>query len=172
MCVSTTILPQIMTCLFNFSELRIVNYLSFTFTFFILLTQERGVLPQERGRGGEGPGECLQGAEFRRRHGKPNQRMGQNEEFMNFAHFCEFWCFSLGKQARFTLNFCSGMPPGKAHELALLWFGLPGPLLMNIFFRGRNGHQDCCTARCTDSKTDGHGPLEQADLWTHLKVRQ
>ena len=21
---------------------------------------------------------------------------------MNFAHFCEFWCFSLGKQARFT----------------------------------------------------------------------
>ena len=30
---------------------------------------------------------------------------GQNEKFMNFAHFCEFWCFSLGKQARFTLNF-------------------------------------------------------------------
>ena len=27
---------------------------------------------------------------------------GQNEKFMNFAHFCEFCCFSLGKQARFT----------------------------------------------------------------------
>ena len=48
---------------------------------------------------------------------------------MNFAHFCEFWCFSLGKQARFTLNFCSGMPLQKVHELAFLWFGLPGPLL-------------------------------------------
>ena len=51
---------------------------------------------------------------------------------MNFAHFCEFWCFSLGKQARFTLNCCSGMPLRKVHELAFVWFGLPGPLL--IFF--------------------------------------
>ena len=51
---------------------------------------------------------------------------------MNFAHFCEFWCFSLGKQARFTLNFRSGMPPGKVHELAFLWFGLPGRLLITI----------------------------------------
>ena len=60
---------------------------------------------------------------------KPNQRKGQNEKFMNFAHFCEFWCFSLGKQARFTLNFCSGMPLRKVHELTFFWFGLPGPLL-------------------------------------------
>ena len=37
--------------------------------------------------------------------------------------------FSLGKQARFTLNFCSGMPLRKIHELTFLWFGLPGPLL-------------------------------------------
>ena len=51
---------------------------------------------------------------------------------MNFAHFCEFWCFSSGKQARFTLNFCSGMPLRKVHELTFLWFGLPGPLLMEI----------------------------------------
>ena len=58
-----------------------------------------------------------------------NQRKGQNEKFMNFAHFCEFWCFSLGEQARFTLNFCSGMPLRKVHELTFLWFGLPGPLL-------------------------------------------
>ena len=66
---------------------------------------------------------------IRSRPGKPNQRKGQNVKFMNFAHFYEFWCFSLGKQARFTLNFCSGMPPGKVHELAFLWFGSPGPLL-------------------------------------------
>ena len=51
---------------------------------------------------------------------------------MNFAHFCEFWCFSLGKQARFALNFCSGMPLRKVHELTFLWFGLPGPLLSKI----------------------------------------
>ena len=29
-------------------------------------------------------------------------------------------------------NFCSGMPPGKVHELAFLWLGLPGPLLIKI----------------------------------------
>ena len=52
----------------------------------------------------------------RRRPGKRNQRKGQNEKFMNFAHFCEFWCFSLGEQARFTLNFCSGMPLRKVHD--------------------------------------------------------
>ena len=57
------------------------------------------------------PGFCNFGLIFlRSRPGKPNQRKGQNEKFMNFAHFCEFWCFSLGKQARFTLNLCSGMP--------------------------------------------------------------
>ena len=50
---------------------------------------------------------------------------------MNVAHFCEFWCFSSGKQARFTSNFCSGMPLWKVHELAFLWFGLPGPLLID-----------------------------------------
>ena len=66
---------------------------------------------------------------IRSRPGKPNQRKGQNEKFMNFAHFCEFWCLSLGKQARFTLNFCSGMPLWKVYELTFLWFSLPGPLL-------------------------------------------
>ena len=35
---------------------------------------------------------------FRSRPGKPNQRKGQNEKFMNFAHFCEFWRFSLGNK--------------------------------------------------------------------------
>ena len=47
---------------------------------------------------------------LRSRPGKPNQRKGQNKKFMNFAHFCEFWGFSLGRQARFTSNFLSGMP--------------------------------------------------------------
>ena len=51
---------------------------------------------------------------------------------MNFAHFCEFWWFSLGKQARFTLNFCSGMPLRKVHEVTFLWFGLLGPLLTGV----------------------------------------
>ena len=45
-------------------------------------------------------------------------------------YFGAGWCFSLGKQARFTLNFCSGMPLRKVHELAFLGFGLPGPLLI------------------------------------------
>ena len=71
---------------------------------------------------------CFQTIFFRSRPGKPNQRNGQNEKFTNFARFCEF-CFFLGKQARFTSNFCSSVPPGKVHELAFLWFGLPGWLL-------------------------------------------
>ena len=58
------------------------------------------------------------------RQTKPEK--GQNEKFMNFAHSCEFWCFFLRKQARFTLNFCSGVPPEKVHELAFLWFGCRG----------------------------------------------
>ena len=40
--------------------------------------------------------------------------------------------FSLGKQARFTLNFCFGMPLRKVHEPTFLWFGLPGPLLTSL----------------------------------------
>ena len=49
----------------------------------------------------------------------------KSEKLMNFAHFCEFWRFSLGKQSRSTSNFCSRMPPKKVQELAFLWFGLP-----------------------------------------------
>ena len=38
--------------------------------------------------------------------------------------FCEFWCFSLRKRARFTLNLCSGMPLRKSSwtDLSLVWF--------------------------------------------------
>ena len=58
------------------------------------------------------------------RPGKP--RKDQNEKFMNFAHFCVNSGVSLGKKARFTLNFCPGMPLRQVHELAFLWFGLLG----------------------------------------------
>ena len=47
-------------------------------------------------------------------------------------HFCEFWCFALGKPARFTFNVCSEMPLWRVHDLTFLWFGLPGPLLNNL----------------------------------------
>ena len=62
---------------------------------------------------------------IRSRPGKPNQRKGQNEKFMNFAHFsCEFWCFFLRKTSTIHIsNFCSGMPLRKVHELTFLWFG-------------------------------------------------
>ena len=46
---------------------------------------------------------CRNDSWCRESPGKPNQRKGQNEKFMNFSPiFGEFWCFSLGKQARFT----------------------------------------------------------------------
>ena len=86
---------------------------------------------------------------FRSRPGKPNQRKGQNEKFMNFAHFCEFWCFSLGKQARFTLNFCSGMPPGKVHELPR------GP---------------CEASWCLAAKIDS--PLSRGNFWLSTTLAQ
>ena len=85
---------------------------------------------------------------IRSRPGKPNQRKCQNEKFMNFAHFCEFWRFSLEKQARFTLNFCSGMPLRKVHELTffLVWFAgatpEPTPVLKDIPFPKFSGVQN------------------------------
>ena len=78
---------------------------------------------------------------FKRESGVARQtkpRKYQNEKFMNFALFCEFWCFSLGKQARFTLNFSSGMPLRKVHELTFLWFGLPGTPLREWKFRPKS----------------------------------
>ena len=55
---------------------------------------------QRKAKGAETQGRGKHTMIVRSRPGKPNQRKGQNETFMNFAHFCEFWCFfSLGKQA-------------------------------------------------------------------------
>ena len=41
---------------------------------------------------------------------------------MNLAHFCEFWCSSLGKSARFTSNFGSrvGLPGVTPDTLSVL----------------------------------------------------
>ena len=50
-------------------------------------------------------------------------------------------CFPLGKQARFTLNVCSGMPLRKVHELTFLWFGLPGPLLTETGTRAQQSER-------------------------------
>ena len=58
----------------------------------------------------------------RSRPGKPqesprqtkNQRKGQNEKFMNFAHFCEFWCFSLGKTSTIHIELLFRNAPGKS----------------------------------------------------------
>ena len=61
-----------------------------------------------------------------------NQKGGRNEKFMNFTLFCEFGSFSLGKQAQFTSNFGSNLPPRKGHEPTFLWFGLPERLLIII----------------------------------------
>ena len=69
------------------------------------------------------------------RPGKPNQRKGQNEKFMNFAPIFSVssGMFFLRKTSMIHIsNFCSGMPLWRVHELTFLWFGLPGPLLKNL----------------------------------------
>ena len=60
----------------------------------------------------------------------PRQTKPKKGPKQKIHEFRPFWCFSLGKQAQFTLNFCSGMPLWKVHELTFLRFGLPGPLLI------------------------------------------
>ena len=62
------------------------------------------------------------------RQTKPKK--GPQRKVHEFRPFLWILVFSFGKQARFTLNFCSGMPLWKVHELTFLWFGLRGPLLI------------------------------------------
>ena len=45
---------------------------------------------------------------IRSRPGKTNQRKGQNEKFMNFAHFCEFLCFPW--ENKHLVSQCSATP--------------------------------------------------------------
>ena len=54
------------------------------------------------------------------RQTKPKK--GPKRKVHELRPFLWIQVFSLGKQARFTLNFCSGMPLGKVHELT--FFGL------------------------------------------------
>ena len=52
--------------------------------------------------------------DFRSRPGKPNQKKGQNEKFVNFAHFCQcLGCFSLGMQA-IHIELLFKFAPGKS----------------------------------------------------------
>ena len=51
---------------------------------------------------------------FRSRPGKPKQRKGQNEKFMNFAHFCEFWCFFLSKTSTIHIELLFRNAPVKS----------------------------------------------------------
>ena len=68
---------------------------------------------------------------IRSRPGKPNQRKRQNEKFMNFAHFCEFWCFfPHRKTSTIHIELLFRNAPVKSSWTDLLWFGLPGPLLI------------------------------------------
>ena len=46
--------------------------------------------------------------------GRVKTKEGPKRKVHEFRPFlCEFWCFCLGKQARFTSNFSSGLPRGK-----------------------------------------------------------
>ena len=85
---------------------------------------------------------CLQsGSSIRSRPGKPNQRKGQKRKVHEFHPFLWILVFFLSKTSTIhILNFCSGMPPGKVHELAFLWFGLPVWLLMQS---GSSNHELC-----------------------------
>ena len=53
-----------------------------------------------------------------------NQKKGQNEKFMNFALFCEFWCFFLGKTSTIHMELLFGNAPAKSSwsDLSLVWF--------------------------------------------------
>ena len=66
------------------------------------------------------------------RPGKPNQRKGQNKKFMNFAHFCEFCCFFLGKTSTIHIELLFRNAPGKSSrtDLSLVWFAGATPEFM------------------------------------------
>ena len=51
---------------------------------------------------------------IRSRPSKPNQRKGQNEKFMNFAFFCEFWCFFSRETSTTHIEFLFRNAPAKS----------------------------------------------------------
>ena len=75
--------------------------------------------------------------------------------------------FSLGRQARFTSNFCSSLPPGKVHELAFLWFGLPGWLL--TLTKGVNLHHLNLRGMCCQGLSHQDSWLKTTRTKNHLQ---
>ena len=97
---------------------------------------------------------------FRSRPGKPNQRKGQDEKFMNFAHFCEFRCvFSLGEQARFThieLLFRNAPAKSSWTDLSLVWFAGATPE-SRCFSANRFPQVDSCETQGIPKKQGKEG---------------
>ena len=66
-----------------------------------------------RGSFGFGKGGLLEKGSFQKSGVAPLQtkpKKGPKRKVHEFRPFCEFWCFSLGKQTRFTLNFVPECP--------------------------------------------------------------
>ena len=74
---------------------------------------------------------------IRSRPGKPNQRKGQNEKFMNFAHFREFWCFFLGKTSTIHISLETGIGGVKSPKIrgGVKILSFQGPLKLTPFYR-------------------------------------
>ena len=53
----------------------------------------------------------------------------QTEKFMNFAHFCEFWCFSFRKTSTIHIELLFRNVPAKSSwtDLSLVWFAEATP---------------------------------------------
>ena len=68
----------------------------------------------------------------RPRQTKPKK--GQNEKFMNFVHFCEFWCFFLGKTSTIHIELLFRNAPAKSSwtDLSLVWFAGATPDLIEL----------------------------------------
>ena len=65
-----------------------------------------GKIAQKRTKKRKNAQKCIKTHHFAQTHATPPFIIPP----LACPNFCEFWCFSLGKQVRFTLNFCSGMP--------------------------------------------------------------
>ena len=76
------------------------------------------------------------------RQTKPKK--GPKRKVHEFRPFLWILVFFLGKTSTIHIEFLFRNAPGKIHELAFLWFGLPGPLLtilcrLNRFIGGGGG---------------------------------
>ena len=72
---------------------------------------------------------------IRSRPGKPNQKKGPKRKVHEFhPFFVNSGVFPWAKQAQFTSNSGSNLPPRRVHEQTFLWFGLPEQLLIKSQF--------------------------------------